>query len=273
MTSTVIEVRKLAKHFGDTCALANIDLDVKQGEMLGLLGPSGSGKSTLLRHLNGLVRADKNSKSSIKTLGNDVQINGKFSRSVRTSRSQTGYIFQQHNLVSRLSVLQNVLIGALSSTPKWRSLSGNFTTLQKSKALQALDKVGLKQFAKQRVSTLSGGQQQRVAIARALMQDSKLILADEPIASLDPEASRTVMELLRSINKELGIAVVVTLHQVEFALEYCPRIVALKDGEIYFDGPSHDLNQSKIDQLYGATQRKAAEALPNLSPSLWPQLA
>ncbi|MCE2571256.1 phosphonate ABC transporter ATP-binding protein [Motilimonas eburnea] len=267
---SVISVTKLNKHFNENHALKDISLEVQQGEMVALLGPSGSGKSTLLRHLNGLVCADKSQAglSQVKVLGNRVQQDGRFSPQVRASRGQTGYIFQQFNLVNRLSVLDNVLIGALNATPLWRSLTGRFSLNQKRQALAALDRVGLADFAQQRVSNLSGGQQQRVAIARALMQQAKIILADEPIASLDPESSRIVMEILQGINQQEGIAVVVTLHQVDYARRYCPRIVALKQGEIFFDGASEQLDQVTLDALYGSKPQA-----PHSVPQLWAKTA
>ncbi|GLQ71995.1 ATP-binding cassette domain-containing protein [Vibrio penaeicida] len=192
---SIVNVADLNKTFGENRALNNINLDLTHRGMTALLGPSGSGKSTLLRHLNGLMAGDKSSSTSgeIQIMGQPVQLGGKVHKKIRSTRSQAGFIFQQFNLVNRLSVLTNVLIGALSETPWWRSLSGQFTQAQQKKALEALDRVGMAAFAHQRVSTLSGGQQQRVAIARALMQDAKIIFADEPIASLDPESSRIVM--------------------------------------------------------------------------------
>ncbi|MBD5702754.1 phosphonate ABC transporter ATP-binding protein, partial [Citrobacter freundii] len=167
----------------------------------------------------------------------------------------TGYIFQQFNLVNRLTVLENVLIGALGSTPFWRTCFSWFTAEQKQRALQALTRVGMAHFAYQRVSTLSGGQQQRVAIARALMQQAKVILADEPIASLDPESARIVMDTLRDINQTDGITVVVTLHQVDYALRYCERIVALRQGNVFFDGSSQHFDNDRFDHLYRSMNR------------------
>ncbi|EPC6071992.1 MULTISPECIES: phosphonate ABC transporter ATP-binding protein [Enterobacter cloacae complex] len=230
---TVIRVEKLSKTFHHNKALHAVDLTVQQGEMVALLGPSGSGKSTLLRHLSGLITCDKTPES----------------------RAQTGYIFQQFNLVNRLTVLENVLIGALGSTPFWRTCLRWFSPSQKQEALQALTRVGMAHFAHQRVSTLSGGQQQRVAIARALMQKAKIILADEPIASLDPESARIVMETLRDINQNDGITVVVTLHQVDYALRYCERIVALRQGHVFFDGASHQFDNERFDHLYRSVNR------------------
>ncbi|EOO9746991.1 phosphonate ABC transporter ATP-binding protein, partial [Escherichia coli O157:H7] len=181
---TIICVEQLSKTFNQHQALHAVDLNIHHGEMVALLGPSGSGKSTLLRHLSGLITGDKSAGSHIELLGRTVQREGRLARDIRKSRANTGYIFQQFNLVNRLSVLENVLIGALGSTPFWRTCFSWFTREQKQRALQALTRVGMAHFAYQRVSTLSGGQQQRVAIARALMQQAKVILADEPIASL-----------------------------------------------------------------------------------------
>ena len=177
---TIIRVEKLAKTFNQHQALHAVDLNIHHGEMVALLGPSGSGKSTLLRHLSGLITGDKSVGSHIELLGRTVQREGRLARDIRKSRAHTGYIFQQFSLVNRLSVLENVLIGALGSTPFWRTCFSWFTGEQKQRALQALTRVGMVHFAHQRVSTLSGGQQQRVAIARALMQQAKVILADEP---------------------------------------------------------------------------------------------
>ena len=247
---TIIRVEKLAKTFNQHQALHAVDLNIHHGEMVALLGPSGSGKSTLLRHLSGLITGDKSAGSHIELLGRTVQREGRLARDIRKSRANTGYIFQQFNLVNRLSVLENVLIGALGSTPFWRTCFSWFTGEQKQRALQALTRVGMVHFAHQRVSTLSGGQQQRVAIARALMQQAKVILADEPIASLDPESARIVMDTLRDINQNDGITVVVTLHQVDYALRYCERIVALRQGHVFYDGSSQQFDNERFDHLY-----------------------
>jgi phosphonate transport system ATP-binding protein len=205
-----------------------------------------------MRHISGLTLADKHSDSCIKVLGNTIQQRGKLDKHVRTSRSQIGNVFQQFNLVSRLSVLTNVMIGGLSRIPTYRSLLGWFTAEEKHMALEALERVGLKNVALKRASELSGGQQQRVAIARALMQKAKVILADEPIASLDPESSRLIMQTLKDINEKDGITVVVTLHQVDYAQKYCERAVALQDGEVFFDNLIHHLNEENLASLYGS---------------------
>lgn len=255
---SIIEITGVKKHFTkEVCALKHVDLSIKQGEMVALIGPSGSGKSTLMRHISGLTLADKHSDSCIKVLGNTIQQRGKLDKHVRTSRSQIGNVFQQFNLVSRLSVLTNVMIGGLSRIPTYRSLLGWFTAEEKHMALEALERVGLKNVALKRASELSGGQQQRVAIARALMQKAKVILADEPIASLDPESSRLVMQTLKDINEKDGITVVVTLHQVDYAQKYCERAVALQDGKVFFDNLIHHLNEENLASLYGSQQEES----------------
>ena len=255
---SIIEITGVKKHFTkEVCALKHVDLSIKQGEMVALIGPSGSGKSTLMRHISGLTLADKHSDSCIKVLGNTIQQRGKLDKHVRTSRSQIGNVFQQFNLVSRLSVLTNVMIGGLSRIPTYRSLLGWFTAEEKHMALEALERVGLKNVALKRASELSGGQQQRVAIARALMQKAKVILADEPIASLDPESSRLIMQTLKDINEKDGITVVVTLHQVDYAQKYCERAVALQDGKVFFDNLIHHLNEENLASLYGSQQEES----------------
>ncbi|MCT4709858.1 phosphonate ABC transporter ATP-binding protein [Enterobacteriaceae bacterium H11S18] len=257
---TIIRVNKLSKTFNHHQALNAVDLQVREGEMVALLGPSGSGKSTLLRHLSGLITSDRTAECHVELLGRTVQKAGRLASDIRKSRAHTGYIFQQFNLVNRLTVLENVLIGALGSTPFWRTCLKLFTREQKQRALQALTRVGMAQLAYQRVSTLSGGQQQRVAIARALMQQAKVILADEPIASLDPESARIVMETLHDINRLDGITVVVTLHQVDYALRYCERIVALRQGHVFYDGSSSAFDSERLGNLYRSIARVDAAA-------------
>lgn len=253
----VIQLSNIEKSFATCRVLKGISFSVEEGEMVALIGPSGSGKSTLMRHLSGLVVADKKSESRVTVLRNTLQENGKLCSKIRHHRAEIGNVFQQFNLVNRLSVLTNVLIGGLSRIPTYRSMIGWFTAEEKRQAMEALDRVGLKDFALHRASQLSGGQQQRVAIARALMQKAKIILADEPIASLDPESSRIVMETLKEINQQDGITVVVTLHQVDYAKDYCQRALALKNGEVYFDGKFDQLTSEQLNLLYQLHQDEA----------------
>jgi phosphonate transport system ATP-binding protein len=247
-----LNISALTKHFDRKRALNNISLQVQSGEIVALIGPSGSGKSTLLRHLAGLQISDK--KIATKIIVNDqvVQQNGKLSSSVRKTRSNIGVIFQQFNLINRLDVITNVLIGGLGTIPRWRGTLGLFNKAEKAQALAALERVGLSEIATQRASTLSGGQQQRVAIARSLMQRATVILADEPIASLDPNSARIVMQSLHDLQKYDGKTVIVTLHQVEYARQYCDRVIGLVDGRIAFDVKVQALTDNVIEQLYGS---------------------
>lgn len=247
-----IEIDGLHKTFGKNTALSDIKLSVRQGEFVALIGPSGSGKSTLLRHTSGLIPGDRGKGGTISILGQNVQSNGRINRNIRSIRASVGFIFQQFNLVNRLTLLDNVLVGMLNRVPSWRSLPRIYTTTEKRSAMNSLYNVGLHEYAAQRASTLSGGQQQRAAIARAMEQKAKIILADEPIASLDPESARIVMDCLATLNREEGVTIVISLHQVQFALKYCPRSVALKDGKILYDGPSSELNSEILKGIYGS---------------------
>ncbi len=246
----VVEISRLTKTFrSGRKALSDIALKVEPGQMIALIGASGSGKSTLLRNLAGLTVGDRTS-GEVKVLGRSVQKDGVLARDIRKVRSRIGFVFQQFNLVDRLSLLTNVLAGTLGRVPMWRSTICYFTRAEKDMALAALGLVGIAEYAGQRASTLSGGQQQRAAIARALVQKAEIILADEPIASLDPEASMRVMEILAQINRENGITVIVSLHQVEFALKYCSRVVALREGRVVYDGPNTDLSPTSLREIY-----------------------
>jgi phosphonate transport system ATP-binding protein len=247
-----LRIEKLNKHFGNgKHALRDIDLDIEQGEMVALIGASGSGKSTLLRHIAGLMPADAGSESCIEVYGECVQRGGQIQRNVRKTRARIGFVFQQFNLVDRLPVMVNVLVGRLHKMPWWRSVTRVFTVRERALALEALDRVGIAECHAQRASTLSGGQQQRAAIARTLVQGARVVLADEPIASLDPESSRNVMEILARICREDGCTVVVSLHQVDMARRFCPRTVALHQGRVVFDGPSEQLTPTLLRELYG----------------------
>ena len=220
--------------------------------MVALIGASGSGKSTLLRHMAGLMAGDTGGNGSIAVHGRTVQSQGKIASDIRSVRGSIGFVFQQFNLVGRLPVLVNVLVGALHRMPMWRSLLRWFTPEEKARGVEALRRVGIADCFAQRASTLSGGQQQRAAIARAMVQGARVILADEPIASLDPESSRKVMDILAQLNREDGCTVVVSLHQVNVAIKYCARTVALNQGRVVYDGPSASLTPAVLRELYGA---------------------
>lgn len=251
-----IKLRNVQKTFvsaGQSCckALDGVDLEIQRGEMVALLGASGSGKSTLMRVMNGLHRADKDSEGLVEINGRVLQKEGRLGPETRAIRGQIATIFQQFNLVSRLKVITNVCVGTVYATPWWRAITGQFSQEIKLRALEALDQVGIQEHAFKRARLLSGGQQQRVAIARAIAQGAELVLADEPIASLDPESSRLVMELLVGLNQK-GCTVIVSLHQVAVALKYCQRVVALKEGRVVYDGPSESLTEAQLRELYGA---------------------
>ncbi len=247
-----LRIQNLSKRFASgTLALDSINLEIQQGEMVALIGASGSGKSTLLRHIAGLMAGDAASGSMIEVGGRCVQREGRIQRDVRSIRSQVGFVFQQFNLVDRLPVLMNVLVGRLHGMPWWRSWTRWFTAQDRARALEALGRVGIAECYAQRASTLSGGQQQRAAIARTLVQGAKVVLADEPIASLDPEASRKVMEILSLINREDESTVIVSLHQVDMAMRYCKRVIALHQGRVVYDGSAKDLTPALLRDLYG----------------------
>ena len=257
MTSDpVLSIRAASKTFGSRRALDAVSLDVSRGEMIALIGPSGSGKSTLLRSIDGLQTIDapgdeKSGEGVITAFGGPVQAKGKVSDQVRKARVRIGFIAQQFNLVGRLSLFSNVALGSLGRIPFWRGVFGAWPDETKSATMAALHRVGVSDYAAQRANTLSGGQQQRGAIARALVQKAKIILADEPVASLDPVSARKVMEILRDLNKTDGLTVVVTLHQVDYALRYCDRVVALKAGKKVYDGPADGLKREQLIDIYG----------------------
>jgi phosphonate transport system ATP-binding protein len=249
----IIDIKGLNKSFGKNKVLKNINLKVREGEMVGLIGASGSGKSTLIRIIGGLETTDRSS-GHLKLFGEATQVAGKKTGNHRALRRDVGIIFQQFNLIGRLSVLTNVLIGRLAHNPSWKGLIKLFPQEERIKALEALERVNMVEYAHQRASTLSGGQQQRGAIARAMTQEAKLILADEPIASLDPASSDKVMTLLSDINEQDKVTVVVSLHQFEVAQSRCERIVALKDGKIVYDGKASKIHQDDLIELYGVEE-------------------
>ncbi|WP_420414853.1 phosphonate ABC transporter ATP-binding protein [Roseibium sp.] len=250
---TAISVQRLSKTFrGGVQALDGVSLTVSEGEFVALIGASGSGKSTLIRHISGLVAGDKDRDCCTVTVnGKTVQKSGAVSKNIAATRTGIGVVFQQFNLVPRLSVLTNVLAGLLGRVPVWRGVFGFFSKEEKQLAMRALQRVGIEAKARQRASTLSGGQQQRAAIARTIVQGAKVILADEPIASLDPASAKRVMGILSRLNEEDGTTVVVSLHQVEYARRYCQRTIAMRAGQIVYDGPSHALTTQFLREIYG----------------------
>lgn len=251
----MIDARGISKSYQrGVPVLDNVTLSLRRGEMVALIGASGSGKSTLIRTIAGLTPIDgaRNGKAGhIEMMGEPIQSNGRLNTS-RTLRARIGVIFQQFNLVPRLSVLTNVCFGLLGRLPIVRGTLGQFNDADKRVAMQALARVGIAEHALKRANELSGGQQQRAAIARSLVQGAELLIADEPIASLDPASSRRVMDLLADMNRKDGLTVFISLHQVEYALKYCPRTIALKGGKVAYDGPSIALTPAFLNQIYGA---------------------
>lgn len=261
MERLAINVRHVSKTFerGKT-VLNDVSVKLERGEMVALIGASGSGKSTLIRAIAGLTPIDRANRPRngepvegfIEVLDEQIQRDGRITNSVRNVRQRVGVVFQQFNLVPRLSVLTNVLMGSLGRIPAWRGILGLFSRDEKARAMVALQRVGIAAQALQRGGSLSGGQQQRAAIARTLVQGADIIIADEPIASLDPSSARRIMDILAQLNREDGITVLVSLHQVEYALTYCPRTIALRQGAVVFDGPSAALTPALLNELYGA---------------------
>ena len=276
MASAAIEVIGIEKSFrAGTPVLRDISFSIEAGEMVALIGASGSGKSTLIRAIAGLVTIDRpgprpatDAGGSIRVLGEPIQEGGRICASASRLRARMAIIFQQFNLVPRLSVLTNVCLGLLGQIPGWRGTLARFRSAEKLRAMQALARVAIAEHALKRGSELSGGQQQRAAIARTLVQGANVLIADEPIASLDPRAARRVMDILAALNREDNITVLVSLHQVEYALRYCPRTLALRDGRIVYDGPSDALTPGFLSELYGAESEELfLPAAPGTHPA------
>jgi phosphonate transport system ATP-binding protein len=259
-SEALIEVSRVSKCFErGVRVLDDVSFSVPRGEMVALIGASGSGKSTLVRALAGLVAVERPTKhdpddrsGSIVLFGHPMQRAGRIVRGAQELRVRVGVIFQQFNLVPRLSVLTNVCLGFLGRMPFVRGTLSNFSMDEKRRAMHALTRVGMADHALKRGSELSGGQQQRAAIARTLVQGAELLIADEPIASLDPASARRVMDILADMNRRDGITILISLHQVEYALSYCPRTIALKAGKIVYDGPSAVLTPALLCSIYGA---------------------
>lgn len=249
-----------------TRALHDVSFQISAGERVALLGASGSGKSTLIRLLCGLESPDPG-QGSIEIEGRPLfAAESKTStRNIERARECCGVVFQQFNLVGQLSVLDNVMIGSLAPLPTWRIISRQFPRETRACAMDCLAQVGLDDRAHQRASTLSGGQQQRVAVARALAKGARILLADEPVASLDPESSRRVMQTLAELADQFGITLLISLHQTEIAKRYCSRAIALRTGELVFDGSTISLTQERLRALYGA---QAEELLESDEPSI-----
>ena len=239
----MLEINDLKKTFDNgTPALKGINLKVNKGEFVSILGPSGSGKTTLLRSINGLETAS----------GGEIYFNNKIVKknTILDVQKKTGMIFQEFNLVNNLSAINNVLTGLLNSSNKFLSLFYLFSKNQKIKALRSLETVGLLEKSYNRSDELSGGQRQRIGIARAIIKKPLLLLADEPVASLDPKAANLILSLLKKINQDFGTTILCNLHQVDLAKKYSDRIVGLMDGKIIFDENSSNINTTNLAKIY-----------------------
>ena len=253
----ILEFKDVSKIYGtETKALADASFSIEEGEFVSIIGPSGAGKSTLLRCINRLIDA---SEGEVIFDGEDIMKLKK--KDLRRVRTRTGMIFQHYNLVDRLSVIENVLHGRLGQKSTLSGMLGHYTEEEKKQAFEILNELGLAEQAYKRCDELSGGQKQRVGIARAIMQQPRMILCDEPIASLDPKASRVIMDQLAMINQTKNITCIVNLHQVDVAKKYSKRIIGVTGGRIVFDGPSEALTDDIIHRIY---QSSTAELITDM---------
>ena len=260
-TDPLISLTGISKRFPNgTLALDNVSLEVPKGQLLSLIGLSGSGKSTLMRHLNGL---HKPTSGSVKVLGTEVS--SASNRELRAVRRNVGFVFQQFGLVGRATCLENVLSGALGRLGGPRYGVWSYPKQLRREAFDHLDRVGLAPQAYQRADTLSGGQMQRVAIARTIMQQPEILLADEPVASLDPESSAQVLELMLQVATEEKMTIIVTLHQVELAMGWAHRIVGLRDGRVVLDRDATGLSQADVMDVYRRVDRESELLAPTES--------
>ncbi len=263
-----LEVQSLTKRFESVTALDGVSFTVPTGSLIGVIGRSGAGKSTLLRAINRLSDA-----TSGTITFNGENVSALKGRELRRWRSRAAMIFQQFNLAGRLDVMTNVLLGRLARVSTLRAALNLFSEEDRAIATAALDLVDMADYAAQRAESLSGGQQQRVAIARALAQEPELILADEPVASLDPRNTRIVMDTLQRLNREFGITVLVNLHSIDLARAYCDRLIGLQAGRMFFDGTAAELTDSVVRDLYGMESDEAgAESGPTVAAEPLPQL-
>lgn len=249
MSHIVLKAKNLSKTYdGKTRALEGVSFDVSEGELVSVIGPSGAGKSTLFRCINNMIEPDEG--SSI--VFDNKEIVGMNKKDLRQVRKHIGMVFQHYNLVYRLTALENVLHGRLGYYPTIKGALSLYNKKDINRAMELLELLGLKERIFFRCSNLSGGQKQRVGIARALIQDPKMILCDEPIASLDPQSSKVIMEYLKDISKSMGIPCLVNLHQVDVAMNYSDRIIGMSNGRIVFNDVPYKLTQDKIELIYGA---------------------
>ncbi|WP_265516032.1 phosphonate ABC transporter ATP-binding protein [Nitratireductor luteus] len=243
----MLEIRGVTRRFGKTVAVNKVDVKIADGEMVGVIGRSGAGKSTLLRMINRLIETSEGAITF-----RDLEVSKLRGTALRRWNRDCAMIFQQFNLVPRLDVLTNVLLGRLNHRPMAMNLLNIYSREERIQAIAALERLDIAHTALQQAGTLSGGQQQRVAIARALMQEPQMILADEPIASLDPLNAKVVMDSLADINARDGITVITNLHTLDTARHYCSRIIGMAHGAVVFDGTASELTAAAVREIYGA---------------------
>ncbi|NPV44130.1 MAG: phosphonate ABC transporter ATP-binding protein [Firmicutes bacterium] len=247
----LLEIKDLTKQYGsETLALSNVNFSVREGEFVSIIGPSGAGKSTLLRCINRMIDA-----TSGEVIFDGVNVYDLNKKELRKLRTRIGMIFQHYNLVNRLTVIENVLHGRLGHKSTLAGILGIYTEDEKRQAFEIIDILGLANQVYKRCDQLSGGQKQRVGIARALIQNPRMLLCDEPIASLDPNASKVIMDYLKNISTKLGITCLVNLHQVNVALNYSDRIIGINNGKVVYDGPP-SLTPEQIHVIYGSEAGK-----------------
>jgi phosphonate transport system ATP-binding protein len=253
----MLEINHVSRTFGSKLAVDDVSLKIERGSFVGVIGRSGAGKSTLLRMLN---RLQDVSSGTITWDGRDVT--GLKGQALRDWRASCAMVFQQFNIVGRLDVMTNVLMGRLNHTTQMRSLLKLWTPQDRAIAVSALEQFDMTALAGQRAESLSGGQQQRVAIARALVQEPEIVLADEPIASLDPRNTKVVMDALERLNKHFGITVICNLHDLDIAKDYCGRLIGMAQGRVVFDGTPDELTESAARELYGLEAHESMTVLP-----------
>ena len=251
----MLAIENLTRRFGSKTAVDGVSLSIERGRFIGVIGRSGAGKSTLLRMINRLDQP-----TSGRIVYDDVDVTALSGQALANWRTRCAMIFQQFNLVGRLDVLTNVLMGRLNHVPTLRAILQLWSDDDVALALSALEQLDIAAFAAQRADTLSGGQQQRVAIARALVQEPEMVLADEPIASLDPRNTRVVMDALQRINRHHGITVLCNLHSLELARSYCDRLIGMAGGRVVFDGAPAELTEAAARELYGIEAKEALGA-------------
>jgi phosphonate transport system ATP-binding protein len=245
----MLEISNLTKYYGDTLALKDVSLKVKRGEFVAVIGRSGAGKSTLLRCVNRMIEP---SSGLIRFEGSDVRALKR--ANLRSYRTRIGMIFQHFNLVPRQTVIENVLHGRLGHKSAMAGVVGAYSADEKRMACSLLEELNLSELAARRCDQLSGGQKQRVGIARALIQEPRLILCDEPIASLDPRSAKTIMDLLKDVAEKKEISILINLHQVDVAVRYADRVIGIREGHLVYDGDPHGLKKKTLGEIYGSSE-------------------